>query len=307
MPRHISIVFPGQGSQSTSMLDLIPETVINKYKDIVFNTLEFDLIDIVKNGTFEELSKTSITQPAILLISFLLYKHISQELRFSPNLMCGHSLGEYSALVASNSLDLTDALKIVHKRGIFMENCKSGSMCAVLNVESNIIKDICNIASLETRSLVTIANLNTPNQTVIAGDNQAVDFAIKIFKERGYKKCIKLKVSVASHCELMLSASKKLSKLLNKTNFNKPNIDVIHNLDGVQSKDINELRAKLINQLVKPVQWIKIMNHIKSYNGVIIECGPGKVLSGLAKGNDILNNVFSVSDASFFDNMKKIL
>ena len=143
MPRHISIIFPGQGSQSIGMLDNFSSSYLDSYKDIIFDSLGFDLIDIISNGSEEKLNKTSITQPAILLSSFLQYEEFIKKLKITPNIMCGHSLGEYTALVVSQSLNLSDALSLVHKRGLLMEQCQKGSMCAVLNTDLDVISGVC--------------------------------------------------------------------------------------------------------------------------------------------------------------------
>ena len=165
MPRHISFVFPGQGSQFVGMLDKIDSSLIATIKEDVANQFDFDLIDIINNGPEEVLNKTSITQPAILLASCLAYKQLQLEMDIKPDLMCGHSLGEFSALVASESIDLVNALKLVHKRGIFMENCVNGSMYAILNANFDDILRVCNEVENSLGQIVSPANINAVSYT----------------------------------------------------------------------------------------------------------------------------------------------
>ena len=307
MPRHISIVFPGQGSQTLGMLDPLPKELVYKYKDDVIEALNFDLIELITNGTNEDLNKTSITQPAVLLTSFLYYEYISQFLDIKPDLLCGHSLGEYTALLVGGSLELKDALSLVHKRGLLMETADSGLMYAILNVDFGLINETCLKISNETNSIVSPANINSPNQVVISGNCEAVNLVINNLKEHGHKKNIKLNVTVPSHSKLMNQAASKFSKILDKLSLQLPKYKVIHNINSDKSESIEELKLNLVNQLTEPVKWVDAMNYIKKFNGIIIECGPGNVLSGLAKGNNINNNVYATSSINFFEEIKKII
>ena len=306
MPRHISIIFPGQGSQSVGMLKNISTSHLNKYNSIISNSLGFDLLDIISNGPEDKLNRTSITQPAILLTSFIQFQELTRKLNFKPNLFCGHSLGEYTALVASQSLSLSDALTLVHKRGLLMERCVQGSMCAVLNTDLEVISAVCKKVEKETNNIVSPANLNSPKQTVISGTNKGVELAIKYLKDQGFKKCIKLNVSVASHSKVMIDTVKDFKKDLDMINFSMPNSKIIHNVDNKPSKNIEDLKDKLLNQLIHPVQWSNTMEYIKQYNGIIIECGPNQVLSGIAKSNNV-SNVYSASSETFLEEIKDIL
>tara|TARA_B100001769_G_C22010191_1_gene542864 strand:- start:108 stop:1028 length:921 start_codon:yes stop_codon:yes gene_type:complete len=306
MPRHISIIFPGQGSQSLGMLDHFSNKSIDEYKDTISNSLDIDLLNIISNGPKEELNKTSITQPAILLTSFIQFKELKKKFNINPNTICGHSLGEYTSLVASESLSLGDALSLVHKRGLLMERCVQGSMCAVLNTDLDVISKICKRVEQETNNIVSPANLNSPNQTVISGTNEGVDLAIKYLKDNGHKKCIKLTVSVASHSRVMSNTIGEFKKELDKINFSMPNCEIIQNVNNKSPKNIVDLKINLLNQLIHPVQWSNTMKSISNYNGIIIECGPNKVLSGIAKSNNI-NNVYSTSSERFMEDIKGIL
>ena len=306
MPRHITVAFPGQGSQYVGMLDHLPEGFINNFKDEIRESLEFDILDIIKNGSEEKLNKTSITQPAILLTSYLEYKFMLDKLNIEPDLLCGHSLGEYTALVAAQALTLRDALRVVHKRGLYMEESLSGSMFAILNTDIKIINDCCQKASFKSNKIVSPANINSSKQVVIAGEDEAVELAIEYLKNNGAKKCIRLNVSVPSHCELMYEAATKLSTILDEIKINNCEYELIHNLDAKKSNDFSSIKNKLILQLTKPVQWSDIMTHVKTKNGIFIECGPKNILSGLAKANDI-ENIYTTSSNTFISEVGKIL
>jgi [acyl-carrier-protein] S-malonyltransferase len=221
-------------------------------------------------------------------------------------LLAGHSLGEYSALLASNSIKIDDAVSLVHKRGKCMENSQKGSMYAILNLDLNEINQICKAVEEETGQVISPANINSPNQVVIAGSDEAATIAANKCKEVGAKRCIQLKVSVASHCNLMDEAASVFKKELDEHKFITPDISIIHNVDAKIEEDIANIPNKLIEQLTLPVQWAKTMEYIKSFDGVVIECGPGKVLSGLAKTNG-LDNILSMSSETFEDDLKGLL
>ena len=300
MPRHISILFPGQGSQSLGMLNHHSKDLLKSYKEEINNLLGFNIIDVINNGPIEDLNKTSITQPAILLASILDFKNILNKLGLIPDILCGHSLGEYSALVAANAISLQEGLSLVHKRGKLMEKCPKGSMCAALNVDIDVINEICSKVEDEIKTIVTPANLNSPKQIVVSGTEEGVDEVINRLKDCGYKKCIKLKVSVAAHSKVMSNTLDQFQNELNKINFSFPEYSIIQNVNNKIPKNIDNLKENLLSQLVMPVQWINTMKHIKKYDGIVIECGPNKVLSGLAKANGI-ENVYSTSSEDFFD------
>jgi len=306
MPRHISLIFPGQGSQSIGMLNSFSGEELNIVSKISKEVLEIDLVDCIENGPEEVLNKTSITQPALLIASYLYYKKFLDLFDITPNLLAGHSLGEYSALVASNSIKVDDAISLVHKRGKCMEKSQKGSMFAILNLDINEINQICKVVEEETGQIISPANINSPNQVVIAGSHEAATIAAEKCKEAGAKRCIQLKVSVASHCNLMCEAASLFKKELDKHKFYTPEISIIHNVDAKIEEDITNIPKKLTEQLTLPVQWTKTMEYIKTFNGIVIECGPGKVLSGLAKTNG-LDNILSMSSESFEDDLKELL
>ena len=304
MPRHISLVFPGQGSQSVGMLNDFSQDDISSIKPAL-TELPFDLIDIIQNNPDDILNKTSITQPALLATSYLHYKKFLSLTNTLPNIIAGHSLGEYSALVAADSINLKNAISLVHKRGLFMESSEKGSMFAILNLDLSFVIDICNDVSIATGLVVSPANINSPNQIVIAGNEEAAVIAADRCKEAGAKRCIQLKVGAASHCMLMKAASESLLAELNLIHFNELSIPIIHNYDvSIESSSIN-LVDKLTSQLTYPVKWIDTMNLIKEFNGIVIECGPGKVLSGLAKANG-LDNILSTSSNNFKEEFNEL-
>ena len=206
----------------------------------------------------------------------------------------------------SNSIDLSTAVSLVHKRGVFMENAKPGSMFAILNLDLISIQNICKEVEEATGKIVSAANINSQNQIVVAGDNDSTILVAEKCKEVGAKRCIQLKVSVASHCALMKDAADLLEVELKNISITKPDIPILHNFDALPSIDSLEIKSKLKNQLFKPVQWVDTMNHIKNYDGIVIECGPGKVLTGLAKTNG-LNNILSMVSPTFNDELQQLL
>jgi len=303
MSKHISVVFPGQGSQSQGMTDIFSSDELNNIGYI--NPFDFNLLDIINNDE-EKLNKSYYTQPALVLTSLLYYQRLKNILPNQPNILAGHSLGEYSALVASNAIDLHSALKLVYKRGKFMSESKNGSMMAVMGATLENILNVCDQINKEENENISAANLNSPNQIVLGGLESSVDIAAIKLKELGAKRCIKLKVATASHCKLLDDASKKLENELNLTEFIEPEIDVIQNINASISLDTIHIKQNLVNQLTNPVQWIDTMNQINQHQGIIIECGPGKVLSGLAKANGC-ENILTMSSPSFEDDLRNML
>ena len=303
MSKHISVVFPGQGSQSQGMTEIFSSDEVNNlgYK----NPFDFDLLDII-NHDEEKLNKSYYTQPALVLTSLLYYQRLKNILPNQPNILAGHSLGEYSALVASNAIDLHSALKLVYKRGKFMTESQNGSMMAVMGANLENILNVCDQINKEENENISAANLNSPNQIVLGGLESSIDIAQAKLKELGAKRCIKLKVATASHCKLLNDASKKLENELNLTEFISPEVDVIQNINASISSDIVQIKQNLVNQLTSPVQWIDTMKKINQHQGIIIECGPGKVLSGLAKANGC-ENILTMSSETFEDDLRNML
>ena len=304
MAKHISVVFPGQGSQSIGMLDQFShEDILSSgYDSNIFN---FDLLDIISSNE-EKLNRSHFTQPALVLTSHLYFRKLTKLLSTKLDLLAGHSLGEYSALLAAGSIDLDAALQLVYKRGLFMSEAPSGSMLAVMGLEISVIDKICNDISNEGNIFVAPANINTPNQIVIGGDHKAIDIASIKLKEEGAKRCIKLKVSTASHCLLMKESALKLQKELENIDIIKPTIGVVQNVDARLAETPELIKNNLISQLTSPVQWVDTMKRVDSNKGILIECGPGKVLSGLAKQNGI-ENILTMSSQNFEEDLRNML
>jgi [acyl-carrier-protein] S-malonyltransferase len=306
MSRHISLLFPGQGSQSLGMLSSFNSEDLDFISSASKETLSFDLLDVIQNGPDDKLNQTSFTQPALLATSYLYYKKFLSITELTPNIMAGHSLGEYSALVASGSIDFKTALNLVHKRGLFMEKSDAGSMFAILNLDIETIYSICDEVRDTLDKIVAPANINSANQVVIAGSHEAAALAAEKCKVAGAKRTIQLKGSFASHCNLMQSASILLSEEMKNIKFNNPAIPIIHNVNALESNNNNDdIAQKLTDQLIKPVQWLKTMEKIKMLDGIVVECGPGRVLSGLAKTNG-LSNILTMSSDNFKDNFNSI-
>ena len=305
MPRHISLLFPGQGSQSLGMLSSFNSEDLDFISSASKETLSFDLLDVIQSGPDDKLNQTSFTQPALLATSYLYYKKFLSITELTPNIMAGHSLGEYSALVASGSIDFKTALNLVYKRGLFMEKSDVGSMFAILNLNIETIYSICDEVRETLDEIVAPANINSANQVVIAGSHEAAALAAEKCKVAGAKRTIQLKVSVASHCNLMQSASILLSEEMKNIKFNNPAIPIIHNVNALEGNNDDDIAQKLTDQLIKPVQWLKTMEKINMLDGIVVECGPGRVLSGLAKTNG-LSNILTMSSDNFKDNFNNI-
>ena len=306
-------VFPGQGSQHLNMLSkgrIYDSALSSDHSDAVnycSDLIETDVIKLIEEGPKELLDQTSITQPVLLLCSYLHYHEVKQKINLSPYCMAGHSLGEYTALVAANSLSIISALKLVRKRGVLMETSPSGSMAAILGMNADLIDEICKTVSMKNNLDVQCANLNSPLQTVISGNNDAVEEVQALCLENGAKRTIKLKVSIASHSSLMKPIINEFSKHLNEINFSLPEVPLYHNTTCSTAQSVDELKDSLAQQLHSPVRWVdtcnKILLHDHKYP--IIECGPGKVLTGLCKANNLPHTYLSSSDVDFYEKMNK--
>ena len=286
---NIAVVFPGQGSQSVGMLSDYTENwpqIIDTFKE-ASDVLGYDLWDIVSNGPVEKLNQTEITQPAMLAADIAVMRVMAEQCMLKPFVLAGHSLGEYAALVAAGSIEFTDAIKLVAERGRLMQNAVpegEGAMAAILNLTDDQIIEICQKASSETSLVVEAVNFNSPGQVVIAGNTTAVDKAIEMAKEEGAKRALKLPVSVPSHSSLMKPAADQLAETLKGITIKTPEIQVIHNVDAKSHEDPDEIRDALAKQLYNPVMWVQTAKIIGSAaDDAIVECGPGKVLSGLSR------------------------
>lgn len=286
---NIAVVFPGQGSQSIGMLSDYTENwpqIIDTFKE-ASDVLGYDLWDIVSNGPVEKLNQTEITQPAVLAADIAVMRVMAEQCMLKPFVLAGHSLGEYAALVAANSIEFTDAIKLVAERGRLMQAAVpegEGAMAAILNLTDEQVMDVCQKAASETGLVVEAVNFNSPGQVVIAGNTAAVDKAIVLAKEEGAKRALKLPVSVPSHSSLMKPAADKLTETLKAITIKTPEIQVIHNVDAKSHEDPDAIRDALAKQLYNPVRWVETAKIIGSVgDDAIVECGPGKVLSGLSR------------------------
>ena len=284
-----SIVFPGQGSQSLGMLSDLNSnfSVVNEVFQEASDSISVDLWQIL-NEDQEALNLTENTQPIMLAAGYATYKVLSEETSLTPLSMAGHSLGEYTALVASNSINFFDAIGLVRKRGELMQSAVpsgTGSMAAILGLEDAIIIEICHKAS--NKGVVEAANFNSPGQVVIAGEKNAVAHACELMKEAGAKRALILPVSVPSHCSLMKQAASEFKNSIDSVDFKMSDVKVIHNVDANYASDINKIKSKLVEQLHMPVLWTSSVNKMKEL-GVekLLEAGPGKVLTGLTRRID---------------------
>ena len=300
------LAFPGQGSQYQSMLskggisDLALSSEYSHALECCSDLISHDVFKLIEEGPEELINRTSITQPILILCSYLHFNKLVNTVDITPTYFAGHSLGEYSALVAANSISITEALKLVRKRGELMESAPNGSMSAIMGLDNDVIGEICLIASHGDSSHVQCANLNSPNQTVISGHDDAVVRAQDLCIAKGAKRAIKLKVSIASHSKLMLSAADEFQKILESVTFKTPEVNIIHNVSVNSSTPSKDIPSLLVSQLHSPVRWVETCNFISKLNLPTVECGPGKVLSGLFKGNK-LENYFSVTDEDFYE------
>jgi len=284
-----SIVFPGQGSQSLGMMsDLCSNfSVVNEIFQEASDAINLDLWKIV-NKDHELLNLTENTQPVMLAAGYATYKVLASEVNLTPISIAGHSLGEYTALVASGSLGFFDAVQLVRKRAELMQAAVpngSGSMAAILGLDDSRVIEICLKAN--DKGVVEAVNFNSPGQVVIAGEKNAVAHACELMKEAGAKRALVLPVSVPSHCSLMKDAAIDFKYSVDSTNFQMGSEKVLHNVDADFSSNIDEIKSKLIKQLHKPVLWTSTVQKMKE-SGVekLIEAGPGKVLAGLTRRID---------------------
>ena len=282
-----AFIFPGQGSQAVGMgKDLFDNFSISREVfEEADDALGFSLSEMCFSGTAEDLALTSNTQPAILTVSVAAFRAMVSEGFPIPDFVAGHSLGEYSALVAAGAVNFTDAVKTVRKRGTYMQNAVPfgvGAMAAILGLPLETVEITCEEA--KQGQVCNAANINSPSQVVIAGNTEAIDRAIEILKERGAKRAIKLNVSAPFHCALMLPAQEKLAADLQKINFQDLTVPIIENISAESNVKAERVRTALTEQVSKPVRWAQtIENLIVEEVETFVEVGTGKVLSGLVK------------------------
>ncbi len=279
-------VFPGQGAQFSGMGKDLYETSprAKELFDKANAILGFDITRIMFEGTDEELKQTNVTQPAVFLHSVILAATADD---FRPDMVAGHSLGEFSALVASGALDFEDALRLVAKRAEAMQKaCEltPSTMAAVLNLPDEKVEGIAAAITAETGETVVAANYNCPGQLVISGTVEGINIAVEKMKEAGAKRALVLQVGGAFHSPLMEPAREELARAIQGTEFKTPSCPIYQNVNAQPSTDVQEIRENLIAQLTAPVRWTRtVQNMVADGATEFVECGPGKVLQGLVK------------------------
>jgi len=283
----VAYIFPGQGSQAVGMgKDLFDNyTAAREVFQAADDALSFSLSEMCFAGTDAELQLTANTQPAILTASIAAYRAMESEGFPKPAFVAGHSLGEYSALVAAGVLDFADAVRTVRKRGTYMQSAVPvgvGAMAAILGLDVATVEAGCAEAAEE--QVCSPANMNSPSQVVIAGNADAVDRACEILKEKGAKRAIKLNVSAPFHCALMTPAQERLEADLKELKYSSFFFPIVHNVDAAANDDAGKVCDKLTSQVSSPVRWLQSVEMMAA-NGVekFIEIGPGKVLTGLVR------------------------
>lgn len=289
-----ALVFPGQGSQYVGMgIDLYQSRKdIKDLMDSANQILGFDILSVMFTGTDEDLKKTEVTQPAIFIYSVAALKAALNGI--APQMVAGHSLGEFSALVANGVLSFEDGLKLVSTRAKAMQeacDANPSSMAAILGLADDVVERICE----ETPGIVVPANYNCPGQLVISGETAAVELACINMKEAGAKRALMLPVNGAFHSPLMQPAQEKLAEAIHNTKFYKPTMQIYQNITTTSVEDPEEIKLNLIAQLTGPVRWTQsVQNMIKKGATSFVEVGPGKTLQGLIKK---INNGVEVSSA----------
>ena len=287
----LAFVFPGQGSQSLGMLAELSELhpVIRATFDEASEGADVDLWALSQGGPEEMLNRTEYTQPALLAAGIAVWRAWqTQDGVAQPSLLAGHSLGEYSALVAAGALSLKDGAHLVRIRGQLMQDAAPtgiGAMAAVIGADDDLVAEVCQVASES--QVVVPANYNSPGQIVIGGDAAAVDRALALLAGKGVRKAVKLAVSVPSHTPLMREAANRLAETMRGLHWHAPSLPVVQNVDASAHADVDAIRDALVRQLYQPVRWTACVQALATKGATRIgECGPGKVLAGLVKRID---------------------
>jgi [acyl-carrier-protein] S-malonyltransferase len=287
---HFALLFPGQGSQSVGMLAALAarHTVVRETFAEASAALSYDLWQLVSEGPAEQLDQTERTQPALLAAGVAVWRAWGAQGGPVPMAMAGHSLGEYTALVCAGALSFADALRLLQRRGQLMQAAVpvgTGAMAAIVGLEDDQVRAVCTEAAQG--DVVEAVNFNAPGQVVIAGHKAAVERAAALAKARGAKLTKILPVSVPSHCSLMRPAAEQLAQDLQAVAIQPPSIPVLHNLDAASRSRPEDIRAALVAQLHSPVQWVKTIQALRARGAAaLLECGPGRVLTGLTKRID---------------------
>jgi len=302
---NLAFVFPGQGSQKIGMLAELAEQnpIIERTFKEASEVLGYDMWQLIQQGEQDEINLTQRTQPILLTCSVAIWRLWKEKQGAVPSQMAGHSLGEWSALVCANVIDFADGLKIVEARGKYMQQAVpvgQGAMAAIIGLDDQAILDACSKAS--SLGVVDAVNFNAPGQVVIAGSNDAVEQAMEICKSAGAKRALPLPVSAPFHTSLMKPAADNLAEMVNAVTFRAPEVPIMHNVHAKNENDPQVIKALMLEQIYSPVKWVDCVKQLKE-RGVIhlIECGPGKVLSGLAKRIDRELIALATESAADFD------
>ncbi len=284
----LAFVFPGQGSQKVGMLeDFYANSVcVETFKE-ASEVLGYDLLDLAKNGPQEEMNLTEKTQPLLLTSSVAMWRIWQNADGLQPAIMAGHSLGEWSALVCAGVVDFAAAVSLVRARGQYMQEAVpvgKGAMAAIIGLEDEVVEKNCAEAARACDGICAAVNYNSPGQLVIAGDKAAVEKAMEACKASGAKRALPLPVSAPFHTMLMKPAADRLAELIQQTAFASPSIPVVHNVHAETESDPEKIKNLMIEQIYSPVRWVACVNRIHGADiKLAVECGPGKVLSGLLK------------------------
>ena len=303
----IAFVFPGQGSQKVGMLAAAYErfdAVRDAFRE-ASEALGYDMWLLVQNGEQTALNLTETTQPVLLTSSVALWRAWQASGGARPGIMAGHSLGEFSALVCAGSLGFTDAVRLVRQRGEFMQSAVpvgEGAMAAIIGLEDEVINATCADVAARGEGVVAAVNFNSPGQVVIAGQTAAVDAAIEALKAAGAKRAMPLPVSAPFHTALMKPAGERLAEAIAGVSIGAPDIPVVHNVHARTEPDPERIRGLLVEQIYSPVQWTACVEAMVGRGcSSIVECGPGKVLSGLNRRIDKSLQSFSLEEPDALD------
>lgn len=295
-----ALVFPGQGSQSVGMLSALAEqsSVVTDTFAEASEALGYDLWSLVQSGPEAELNQTQVTQPAMLTAGLAVYRVMQAQTSLRPAMMAGHSLGEYTAMVASGAMRLADGVSLVALRGRLMQSAVpegQGAMAAVLGLSDEQVMDVCVQAS----GVVEAVNFNAPGQVVVAGHKSAVEQALPAFEQAGAKRVVMLPVSVPSHCSLMASIEAEFASALDQVVMTSPQVPVVHNATVESYESVEKIKHALVSQLSQPVYWSQTIEYFKA-QGVdsLYELGPGKVLAGLNRRIDRKMGMQAVYDSA---------
>lgn len=298
----IAFVFPGQGSQKVGMLasaaaayPVVAETFAEASA-----VLGYDVWELIRSGEQEQLNMTETTQPVLLSSSVALYRAWLSAGGVEPAIMAGHSLGEFSALVCAGALDFAAAVELVRQRGAFMQTAVpagEGAMAAIIGLDDESINAACARAAADLGAVVAAVNYNSPGQVVIAGKSAAVEAAIALCKEAGAKRALPLPVSAPFHTDLMRPAGERLAEAMSLLEFTAPKIPVVHNVDAATESDPARIPQLLVQQIASPVQWTScVQTMVAAGASRFVECGPGKVLSGLNRRIDKSLQSFNIEE-----------